>query len=282
MALQSDEKRVIWPWRWRENVIDIKVGCDLICLPFRDSEEKSIYTLIQETVVGDMPCDGIFISGHNVKCDEVLQYGESDIICCCRSRRCAPPTNSSWCPGFDFCNDADGIQETACSYQVCEAMANATVICTDKTGVLTQISMTVVAGPVGIHAKFVCEKSPWTNAVETAKLNASTLMISRLTRPNSMTFFLLRCRALQWTIAGNSTAFENDDPNTGKRVLFGSKTEIALLQGNRRSAKETCDIPDAGRSPVRQWPGSNEDLTFSRRAKRRNLPPSRQVSHHLP
>jgi len=76
-------------------------------------------------------------------------------------------------------------------------MANATVICTDKTGVLTQISMTVVAGPVGIHAKFVCEKSPWTNAVETAKLNASTLMISRLTRPNSMTFFLLRCRALQ-------------------------------------------------------------------------------------
>ena len=38
----------------------------------------------------------------------------------------------------------------------CETMANASVICTDKTGTLTQNVMTVVAGSVGIHAKFVC------------------------------------------------------------------------------------------------------------------------------
>src|ERR1700755_2948787 len=37
----------------------------------------------------------------------------------------------------------------------CETMANATVVCTDKTGTLTQNEMTVVAGSVGIHAKFV-------------------------------------------------------------------------------------------------------------------------------
>ncbi|OCH84084.1 calcium ATPase, partial [Obba rivulosa] len=37
----------------------------------------------------------------------------------------------------------------------CETMANASVVCTDKTGTLTQNSMTVVAGSVGIHCKFV-------------------------------------------------------------------------------------------------------------------------------
>jgi Ca2+-transporting ATPase len=36
-----------------------------------------------------------------------------------------------------------------------ETMANALVICTDKTGTLTQNEMTVVAGSIGVHAKFV-------------------------------------------------------------------------------------------------------------------------------
>jgi Ca2+-transporting ATPase len=34
-------------------------------------------------------------------------------------------------------------------------MANALVICTEKTGTLTQNDMAVVAGSIGIHAKFV-------------------------------------------------------------------------------------------------------------------------------
>ena len=37
----------------------------------------------------------------------------------------------------------------------CETMANASVVCTDKTGTLTQNAMTVVAGSVGIYAKVV-------------------------------------------------------------------------------------------------------------------------------
>ncbi|KAF9514593.1 hypothetical protein BS47DRAFT_1392337 [Hydnum rufescens UP504] len=37
----------------------------------------------------------------------------------------------------------------------CETMANASVICTDKTGTLTENSMTIVVGSVGIHGKYV-------------------------------------------------------------------------------------------------------------------------------
>src|SRR6266403_4550322 len=37
----------------------------------------------------------------------------------------------------------------------CETTANASVVCTDKTGTLTQNVMSVVAGSIGFHAKFV-------------------------------------------------------------------------------------------------------------------------------
>lgn len=65
-----------------EKVIDIKVCYDMFVL-------STSLTLIQEVVVGDIalvepgeiiPCDGIFITGHNVKCDESGATGESDAI----------------------------------------------------------------------------------------------------------------------------------------------------------------------------------------------------------
>ena len=37
----------------------------------------------------------------------------------------------------------------------CETMIHALVICTDKTSTLTQNEMAIVAGSIGIHAKFV-------------------------------------------------------------------------------------------------------------------------------
>ena len=36
-----------------------------------------------------------------------------------------------------------------------ETMANVTVICTDKSGTITQNEMSVVAGTIGVQAKFV-------------------------------------------------------------------------------------------------------------------------------
>ena len=122
----------------------------------------------------------------------------------------------------------------------CETMANASVICTDKTGTLTQNAMTVVAGSVGIHAKFVRnlnENAARTNAEEIERSASGT----RITRKHPLDFSIeqsqlnsvlsYQIQALfNEAIAINSTAFEDTDPDTGDRIFIGSKTETALLQ----------------------------------------------------
>ncbi|KAH9025698.1 calcium-translocating P-type ATPase [Lactarius deliciosus] len=112
----------------------------------------------------------------------------------------------------------------------CETMAYASVICTDKTGTLTQNEMTVVAVSVGVHAKFVrrlednrtctgneARRDP--NAkdigVDLADLNFT------LSRPLKELF--------NAAIGINSTVFEGVDPESGSPVFVGSKTEMALL-----------------------------------------------------
>jgi Ca2+-transporting ATPase len=112
----------------------------------------------------------------------------------------------------------------------CETMANASVICTDKTGTLTQNEMTVVAGSVGIHAKFVRrlnenrtragdEERSGPNsrdfAVDMSNLNATL-------SPQLIELF-------NASISVNSTAFEDVDHESGPPVFVGSKTETALL-----------------------------------------------------
>jgi P-type Ca2+ transporter type 2C len=112
----------------------------------------------------------------------------------------------------------------------CETMANASVICTDKTGTLTQNEMAVVAGTVGIHAKFVrkldenptraCDEErsgPNSRdfAIDMSKLNATL-------SPQLVELF-------NASISVNSTAFEDVDPETGAPVFIGSKTETSLL-----------------------------------------------------
>jgi len=67
-----------------EKVIDVKVRLLLFCFTVSKTQ-----LCLQEVLVGDIaliepgeiiPCDGVFISGHNVKCDESGATGESDAI----------------------------------------------------------------------------------------------------------------------------------------------------------------------------------------------------------
>lgn len=120
----------------------------------------------------------------------------------------------------------------------CETMANASVICTDKTGTLTRNVMSVVAGSVGIHAKFVRkleDNQARTNANRSRSPNRNSdskgprddfsidqsMLSTVLSRPLISLF--------NAAIAVNSTAFEDVEKETGERIFVGSKTETALL-----------------------------------------------------
>ncbi|KAJ3515894.1 hypothetical protein NLJ89_g1472 [Agrocybe chaxingu] len=149
----------------------------------------------------------------------------------------------------------------------CETMANASVICTDKTGTLTQNSMTVVAGSIGIHAKFVRqldENAARTNADETEKSAEGTT-----TRKHYQDFSIDQAHLntvlspeiqelFNQAIAVNSTAFQDVDAESGEVIFVGSKTETALLQFAKelkwRDFKETRDAADV----VQMIPFSSE------------------------
>lgn len=122
----------------------------------------------------------------------------------------------------------------------CETMANATVVCTDKTGTLTQNVMSVVAGSIGVHGKFVQrleENQNRTNAnktvgedgaaeaARTGRKDFSLDMkdINAILNPATQELF-------NDSLVLNSTAFEDKNPETGELEFVGSKTETALLR----------------------------------------------------
>ncbi|ELU40116.1 cation-transporting atpase fungi [Rhizoctonia solani AG-1 IA] len=123
----------------------------------------------------------------------------------------------------------------------CETMANASVVCTDKTGTLTQNVMSVVAGSVGVHCKFVQRLSENEGRQNVDRVIEDQEAGSQRNRDHKDDFPLEMTQLndvvreplrslFNEALAVNSTAFEDKNPETGELEFVGSKTETALLR----------------------------------------------------